>query len=120
MALFSFPRLLAYGDGGFRFADGRRDGSVTVINGTVAGWPVRSLVDAEPSDFDAVLAADPRPDFLLLGAGARIAAAPEAVRERLRGAGVGLEVMDTPTACRVYASLLIEGRRFAAALIAVQ
>ncbi len=119
MTFFAFPRLLAYGDGGFRFADGRREGSVTVINGVVAPWAVGRLDAASPEDFAAMLAADPQPDFLLLGAGPRIARAPDAVRTRFRAAGMGLEVMDTPAACRVYATLAGEGRRFAAALIAV-
>jgi uncharacterized protein len=119
VAFFAFPRLTAYGDGGFRFADGRREGSVTVINGEVAAWPLTRLEMAGAADFAAVFAASPRPDFLLLGSGAKLAAAPEDVRERFRAEGIGLEVMDTPAACRVYATLLNEGRRFAAALIAV-
>jgi uncharacterized protein len=119
VAFFAFPRLIAYGDGGFRFADERREGSVTVVNGALAAWSVARLEDAVPADFDLVFAADPRPDFVLLGAGPRMAVTPEAVRERFRDEGVGLEVMATPAACRVYATLLGEGRRFAAALIAV-
>lgn len=119
MTFFAFPRLAAYGDGGFRFADGRREGSVTVINGEVSAWSVVQLDAAVPDDFDAVFAAEPRPDFLLLGSGARLAPAPEPVRDRFRAEGLGLELMDTPAACRVYATLLGEGRRFAAALIAV-
>jgi uncharacterized protein len=41
------------------------------------------------------------------------------VREALQRAGIGLEFMDTPTAARVYNVLAAEGRRLAAALIAV-
>lgn len=119
MATFTFPRLLAYGDGGFRFSDGRREGSVSVINGEVAVWRAATVGALEPEDFDAFFAADPRPDFVLLGTGRRIAPAPEAVRARFRAAAFGLEVMDTPAASRVYSTLLNEGRRFAAALIAI-
>ena len=118
-AFAAFPSLLAYGDGGFRFADGRREGSVLVVGDAVAAWSLTRLEDAAPADFDAVFAADPRPDFLLLGAGPRMARAPEPVRDRFRAEGVGLEVMDTGAACRLYATLMGEGRRFAAALIAV-
>lgn len=119
MATFTFPRLLAYGDGGFRFSDGRREGSVSVINGAVEPWRAPAVAELTPEDFDAFFVAEPRPDFVLLGAGPRIAPAPEAVRTRFRAAAFGLEVMDTPAAARVYATLLNEGRRFAAALIAV-
>ncbi len=119
MATFTFPRLLAYGDGGFRFSDGRREGSVTVINGLVEPWSVSAPADLTPESFDPIFAADPRPDFVLLGMGARVAHAPEAVRARFRAAAFGLEVVDTPAAARTYSTLLNEGRRFAAALIAV-
>jgi uncharacterized protein len=37
----------------------------------------------------------------------------------LRQAGIGLEFMDTPAAARLYNVLVSEGRRLAAALIAV-
>ena len=119
MAFIAFPRLLAYGDGGFRFTDGRHEGSVTVINGVIGAWRAAALSDVAPADFEAMLAADPRPDFVLLGTGKRIAPAPAEVRGWLREQGLGLEVMDTPAACRVYATLVSESRRFAAALIAV-
>ncbi len=119
MAFIAFPRLLAYGDGGFRFTDGRHEGSVTVINGVVGAWSTTAVSDISPGDFEPMLAADPRPDFVLLGTGKRIAPAPAAVRDWMRAQGLGLEVMDTPAACRVYSTLVGEGRRFAAALIAV-
>jgi uncharacterized protein len=120
MSLVAFPRLLAYGDDGFRFSDGRRGGSVMVVNGVVGAWPRRALGEVTAADFDPVFSADPRPDFLLLGVGSRVGPAPADIRERFRAEGLGLEVMDTPAACRVYTTLVGEGRRFAAALIAVR
>ena len=44
---------------------------------------------------------------------------PEALRGLLRAAGIVLEPMDTGAACRTYNVLAAEGRRVAAALIAV-
>jgi uncharacterized protein len=44
---------------------------------------------------------------------------PGPAREALIGAGIGVEVMATPAACRTYNVLLAEGRRVAAALIAL-
>jgi uncharacterized protein len=58
-------------------------------------------------------------EFLLLGVGARNAQPPRAIREALLAAGMGLEFMDTPAAARLYNVLTSEGRRVAAALIAV-
>ena len=59
------------------------------------------------------------PALLLLGTGERNAPPPRQVREALHRAGIGLEFMDTPTAARLYNVLTAEGRRVAAALIAV-
>ena len=42
-----------------------------------------------------------------------------AVRDALQRAGIGLEFMDTAAACRVYNILTAEGRKLAAAMIAV-
>jgi uncharacterized protein len=58
-------------------------------------------------------------EFVVLGLGSQIAPPPKAVREALAGARIGLEVMDTPSAVRLYNVLASEGRRIAAALIAV-
>lgn len=60
-----------------------------------------------------------RIDVLLLGMGAEIAHAPQAFREALEAAGIGVEVMNSPAACRTYNVLLGEGRRIAAALLPV-
>ena len=44
---------------------------------------------------------------------------PRAVREALASAGVGLEVMTTKEAVRLYNVLAADGRRIAAGLIAI-
>ena len=69
--------------------------------------------------FAAVIAAEPAVDVLLIGCGARIAPIPKAVRDGLRKAGIGADTMDTGAACRTYNVLASEGRRVAAALIAL-
>jgi uncharacterized protein len=73
-----------------------------------------------PESLEPVLSAGrAEVEFLLLGLGARNALPPRAVREALQRAGIGLEFMDTPAAARLYNVLTAEGRRIAAALIAV-
>lgn len=71
------------------------------------------------SDSAAPLALAGRIDVLLLGMGAAIAPVPRAFREALETAGIGVEPMSTPAACRTYNVLLGEGRRIAAALLPV-
>ena len=58
-------------------------------------------------------------DVLFVGTGAEIAHAPAAFRAALEEAGIGVEVMNSPAACRTYNVLLSEGRRIAVALLPV-
>jgi uncharacterized protein len=60
-----------------------------------------------------------RIDVLFVGTGAEIAHAPDAFRRVIEDAGIGVEVMNSPAACRTYNVILGEGRRIAVALIPV-
>jgi uncharacterized protein len=114
------PLVEAFGGGGFRIAGERWDGSVLILNDAVQAWPVASLAALTPDNLTAVLDA-PREgvELLLMGVGASLSLAPKPVREAFKAANLGLEVMITPEACRMYNYLAGEGRRVAAALIAV-
>ena len=57
-------------------------------------------------------------EFVVVGAGARMAPLPNALKAALARAGVRFETMATGPALRVYNVMLSEGRRVAAALIA--
>ena len=114
------PSIDAYGGGGFRLSGKRHEGSVLILQDQARSWPVRSLVELTPQDLAPVLEAGrAEVEFLLLGAGPVNALPPRAVREALQKAGIGLEFMDTASAARLYNVLTAEGRRLAAALIAV-
>ena len=114
------PSIDAYGQGGFRLSGERREGSVLIVGDEARSWPVRSLDELTPQSLAPVLEAGRDVvEFVLLGAGARNALPPRDVRDALKAAGIGLEFMDTPTAARLYNVLTAEGRRVAAALIAV-
>jgi uncharacterized protein len=120
MSLREPPAIEAFGGGGFRLAGQRIEGSILILDDVVAAWRPRSLAEVAPADFDAVLAAGPAAvEFVLLGVGAAMAPPPRSVREALAAVRIGLEVMDTPAATRLYNVLASEGRRIAAALIAV-
>jgi uncharacterized protein len=58
-------------------------------------------------------------DVLFVGTGPEIAHLPAAFRETLEEAGIGVEPMSSPAACRTYNVLLSEGRRVAVALLPV-
>ena len=71
------------------------------------------------ADSAAILALAGRIDVLLLGFGRDMSPVPKAFRTALEAAGIGVEPMNTPAACRTYNVLLGEGRRIAAALLPV-
>lgn len=56
-------------------------------------------------------------EILLIGVAAISPRIPPQVREQLKRKFIGLEVMDTGSACRTYNVLLAEGRRVMAALL---
>lgn len=89
--------------------------SVLVLADRLAQWDVRTPEALTHSVF-AALAQLPV-EVLLLGTGPRLHFPHPSLTEPLRAAGIGLEVMDTGSACRTYNILLSEDRRVAAALI---
>ncbi|WP_435626303.1 Mth938-like domain-containing protein [Candidatus Ferrigenium straubiae] len=58
-----------------------------------------------------------RPDVLLLGTGARQRFPHPRLYRALTDAGIGVECMATPAACRTYNILAAEGRRVVAAIL---
>lgn len=114
------PSVDAYGDGGFRLAGERHEGSVLILSDEARSWPVTRLAEVTPESLADVLAAGSKEvEFVLLGVGPTNALPPRPLRDALAKAGIGLEFMDTPTASRMYNVLTAEGRRLAAALIAI-
>jgi uncharacterized protein len=114
------PSIDAYGEGGFRLSGARREGSVLILGDEPRTWEVARASDLTVDSLKPVLdAGRGEVEFVLLGMGARNALPPRAVREALQRAGIGLEFMDTPAAAKLYNVLTFEGRRIAAALIAV-
>ena len=114
------PSIDAYGDGGFRLDGAWHEGSLLILQDLARTWDVTDLSGLTLAALAPVLAAG-RADveLVLLGVGARNALPPRELRDGLRLAGIGLEFMDTATAARIYNLLTSEGRRVAAALIAV-
>ncbi len=84
-------------------------------DGLDAAWGPDSF-DGLDASHVAVLAAIPG-DVTLLGTGTRQRFPAPALLRPLIEAGRGIEVMDTPAACRTYNVLVAEGRTVVAALI---
>ncbi|MBP7240583.1 Mth938-like domain-containing protein [Amaricoccus sp.] len=106
------PPVEGYGPGFFRIAAQIHRGPLALMPSGVVPWT--GLPDIAP-----FLAEAGRFDVLFLGMGAEIRPLDPAIRAALEAAGVGVEIMATPPACRTYNVLLSEGRRIAAGLIPV-
>ena len=109
----------SYQPGGFRISGVRYDGSVIVLPDRCVVWGASSMAEVTPDGLAPVCNAQPPVDVLLLGCGARMLPLSRTVRDALRSAGIGVDVMDTGAACRTYNVLAGEDRRVAAALIAL-
>lgn len=107
----------SYGGGGFRISGLPFTGSVLILPERSLSWPVETLQEVTHDGLRPVLDVDV--ELLLLGCGNSLSFVPSELRETLRESGRGFEAMDTGAACRTYNVLIAEGRRVAAALIAV-
>ncbi|MBU2357905.1 MAG: Mth938-like domain-containing protein [Alphaproteobacteria bacterium] len=101
-----------YGPGFFRIGGKVIEGAVTVMPSGIASW-------GGYDDTAALIAAAHKVDVVFVGTGAEIAHPPAAFRQALESAGLGVETMASPAACRTYNVLLSEGRRVALALFPV-
>ncbi len=101
-----------YGPGFFRVGGAVIEGGLLILPSGVRAW--QGYGDAA-----AILAAADQIDVLFIGTGAEIAHLPGDLRVALEDAGIGVETMATPPACRSYNVLLSEGRRIALAALAV-
>ena len=120
MALRRPPSIEAFGEGGFRVSGVWRPGSLLILGDQPLAWAPQTLEILQTDDFSPVIEAGPAvSEFVLLGTGAHQSLPPRTIRDAIRQAGLGLEFMATDSAARLYNVLASQGRRVAAALIAL-
>ena len=109
-------RFTGYGAGYVEVNRARHTQSLVVgADRVIVDWPAAS-VQALNADHIAALVAL-APEIVLLGTGAAFEFPDAALLAPLYKAGIGVEVMDTPAACRTFNILLAEGRNVIAAVI---
>lgn len=101
-----------YGPGFFRLGGAVHEAPLAVLPTGIAAW-------GGFDDTETVLVAAGEIDVLFVGTGPEIGPVPETFRTALEDAGIGIEPMASPTACRTYNVLLSEGRRIGLALLPV-
>ena len=94
----------------------RHDRSIVVLAEEVRNdWVVASFDALNEAHFTYFLTL--KPDVLLLGTGAQQHFPHPRLYRALTEAGIGVECMDTPAACRTYNILVAEDRRVVAAIL---
>ena len=78
-------------------------------------WICPSFEALEQGHFDTLLTLEP--ELILFGSGAQIRFPHARLLQNLYANRVGVEVMDTPAACRTFNFLAAEGRKVVAALL---
>lgn len=108
-----------YGQGGFRFAGMSHRGSLLIVPSGIYAWSVVQADEINTETLSRVFAEAAEIDLLMIGSGSDPIAVPQPLRERCRELGIAVDLQPTGGAASTYNVLLDEGRRVAAALIAV-
>jgi uncharacterized protein len=109
--------IRSYGTGRFMISDREWRSPVLVTPAVTHPWRVTRAEDLTLDTLAPLREAEVPTEILVLGCGARAMFVPPDLRAALKAAGMGVEVVDTGSACRIYNVLLAESRRVAAALI---
>ena len=117
-----FPRpapIESYGKGGFRFAGMSHRGSLLCLPSGIWAWPVTAPGDISAATLAPVIAEADAIGVLLIGTGRTRWQLPVELMQLFAAHRISAETSQTGQAANTYNILLDEGRRVAAALIAV-
>ena len=89
--------------------------SLIVTSEKLEVWPINHFSDLQTADFSRL--AGFNSEVIILGTGSRLTFPDPRLTRPLIELGIGLEVMDTPAACRTWNILLADGRNATAGLI---
>lgn len=106
----------AHGEGYVAVNNERHETNLIVLpESIIADWTKASVLTLTLDDMDKLLALGS--GIILLGTGKRLRFPPGQLLKPFAQAGIGIEIMDLPAACRTYNILASEGRQVAAALL---
>ena len=78
-------------------------------------WNAGTVADLTEAHFQQLVRF--KPELVIFGSGPTLRFVHPSLQRPLIEAGIGIETMDTPAACRTYNILMAEGRRVLAALL---
>ena len=109
------PVITGFSGRGFKVDGGVYEG-LLITPERADGWAPPPLDALGEADLAALLAIEPRPEFVLLGTGSTMRRAPAALVKALAAHHIGIEAMDSRAAARAWGVLRAELRWIAAAL----
>jgi uncharacterized protein len=108
-----------YAVGAVRIGSTEYESSILVMPGVpVVAWPPHSFDEIEAAHFELLAAR--KPQVVVLGTGRRQRFPAPQLLALLARERIGLEIMDTASACRTYNILAAEGRNVCAALLMIE
>ena len=78
-------------------------------------WDVNEVSEVSINDFQRLCEFEA--EVIILGTGSTLVFPPQSITRPIIDKGIGLEVMDTPAACRTYNILAADGRKPVVGLI---
>ncbi len=112
------PAASAEGEDGPLRREVLRRSLVIMADRLIGDWPPQRFEELERAHFDLLAALSP--EVVLFGSGARLQRPHPALLSTLTDRGIGVEVMDTGSACRTFNFLMSDRRRVAAALLMIE
>lgn len=104
-----------HGDGYVSVNAERYQRPVAVMAQQLLEWPAQDFASLNESHFAYFL--EHRPEVVLLGTGSRQQFPHPRLYRQLTEAGIAVEIMDTPAACRTYNLLVADERKVIAAIL---
>ena len=109
------PIVKGFAGRGFRVGDDVYPDGLLLTWEDARAWTAPALEALAAADVAELL--DPAPEFLLLGTGPTLRRPPPAFMAAMDARDVGVEIMDSRAAARLWGVLRSEGRRIVAALL---
>ena len=107
--------IRAWDDGAVRVGEEWLTGHLILTpEAIIKDWQVTCPEDLRLSDLEPIIAL--APEIIIIGTGMQLTFLNIGLTKTLAEKKIGLEIMDTPAACRTYNVLVHEGRRVAVAL----
>lgn len=102
---------------GYVAINGERHETAVVVTAEAihTDWPARDFASLEEHHFNYLIAL--QPEVILFGTGDKQQFAHPTLYRKLIEAGIAIEFMNTPAACRTYNILVAEDRKVIAAIL---